>query len=145
MNELYQGLFIAKYDYGFGNELVPYLREEMTTVWTSALIAMVLIWLVSLIIASQKKEHMRVYISCGYLALASLVTTGLFGYCLWDTNIASVFMICAVITGIVICIVCDALDDIVEEDFEKEEREYRSWQIEEYKKWLLEEGGEEDE
>ena len=48
MSNLYQGLFIANYDYGFGNELIPYLNQQMTTVYAVLALVIVFIWIISM-------------------------------------------------------------------------------------------------
>lgn len=127
-------MFIASYDYGYGNELVPYLKELNSTVWASVILGLILIWIIYLGISALKGENVRVYTSVGYLALACLVITGLFGYTFWDVSIASIVLIGGIIIGIELCVLGDELDNYREMLDEREERRERRKQIHEYMK-----------
>ena len=129
-----QGLFIASYDYGYGNELVPYLKELNSTIWASVILGLILIWIFYLGISALKNENSRVYTSVGYLALACLFLTGLFGYTFWETSIASIVLIGGIVIGIELCILGDTLDDYREMLDEREERKHRRKLIREYEK-----------
>ena len=120
-------MFIASYDYGYGNELVPYLKELNSTVLASVILGFILIWILYLGISALKNEHVRVYTSVGYLALACLVITGLFGYTFWDASIASIVLIGGIVIGIELCILGDTLD------------EYQRMLDERNEKWSLDE------
>ena len=128
------GLFFATYDYGYGNELIPYLNEQAKTVWACIILGFIMIWILSMVAASFKDEVTRVYTSFGYLALACLAITGFFGFCFWDTAIATIVLVGGIIIGIELCILGDTLDDYREELDEREERKYRRKLIREYEK-----------
>ena len=136
MGDVHQGLFIASYDYGYGNELVPYLKELNTTVWACVILGFILVWVAYLGISALKNENARVYTSVGYLALACLVVTGLFGYIFWDVSIASIVLIGGIIIGIELSILGDELDNYREKLDEREERKRRRQMIREYEKKL---------
>lgn len=129
-----QGLFIASYDYGYGNELVPYLKELNNTVWASVILGLILIWIIYLGISALKSEKARIYTSFGYLVLVCLVITGLFGYIFWDVSIASIVLIGGIIIGIELSILGDELDNYREMLDEREERKQRRKKIREYQK-----------
>lgn len=128
------GLFFASYDYGYGNELIPYLKELNSTVWAVVILSFILIWIAYLGISTLKNENIRVYTSFGYLILACLVITGFFGYTFWDVSIASIVLIGGIIIGIELCILGDTLDDYREMLDEREERKHRRKLIREYEK-----------
>ena len=127
-------MFIASYDYGYGNELVPYLKELNSTIWASVILGLILIWIIYLGISALKSEKVRIYTSFGYLVLVCLVITGLFGYIFWDVSIASIVLIGGIIIGIELSILGDELDNYREMLDEREERKKRRKMIREYEK-----------
>lgn len=127
-------MFIASYDYGYGNELVPYLKELNSTIWASVILGLILIWIIYLGISALKSEKVRIYTSFGYLVLVCLVITGLFGYIFWDVSIASIVLIGGIIIGIELSILGDELDNYREMLDEREERKQRRKMIREYQK-----------
>ena len=132
MNDLYQGLFIASYDYGHGNELIPYLNQQMISVYAALALAVIFIWIISMGVTSYKNDPPRVFTKFGYMILAELVLTSLFGFSVWEISFAGIFAIASIVFGICCCILGEHIDHELEAEDERHKRFRRQRQIRQY-------------
>lgn len=134
MEGLHQGLFIAKYDFGLGNEWVTYLKEQTITVYAVCALLIIMVWIISMAVAGQKDEEPKIFTKLGYLILAELVIASLFGYTMWQVYFAGIFTIFSIISGIGFCIIGINIDAKIEEEEERHRRFRRQRMIRKYQR-----------
>ena len=129
-----QGLFIATYDYGRGNELVPYIKSEMETVLVLICVTVVLIWAISIAIKLLKSyEEVRFYRSFFTVFMICGAFVSYFSIPIWgNMTLSMALIIIDVVGGTIACVFGEILDDKFQEKQERKARFRRQRQIRRY-------------
>lgn len=136
--DIHQGLFITVYDYGYGNELVPYFKSQAETVLTLVCLAVIVLWAASIIIKMLQKQEVRhlwrslavTLMVCGFIA--SFFSIMLIG----SPTATLLFFFVDITSGITFSVLGELMDDAHWEEVERHARFRRQRQIRAYERQL---------
>ena len=136
-------MYIGKYDYGFGNELVPYVQQHITTVMCVSglvIVSVLILYLLVLAISGKKADHIWQSLSQAAVAVGTIFA--LFSLAIFNEMTISLILILAVIIiGIPLCLIGIHLDN---KNLEEQERIARFKRRRATRRWI-EANWEEDE
>ncbi len=132
--DVHEGLFFSRFDYGYGNEWVPYIKSEVTTTMMLVCLVIVLVWATTLTIRMIKGEIIkRIWRNTAIVLMICGLIMSFFSMILIDnTTLPTIFILSTIVGGIICSIVGEMLDDAYVEELERKARWKRRRQIRKY-------------
>ena len=134
MDGIHSGLFFSNFDYGYGNELVPYIKSEMKTTLIFICVAIVTIWAVPMAIKLLKNyEEVRFYRSFFTMLMVCGAVVAYFSIAIWDNTALTMFLMTTdIVGGTIACVIGELLDDKYQMEQERKARFRRRREIRKY-------------
>lgn len=132
--DVHEGLFFSRFDYGYGNEWVPYIKSEMETTLILICIIVAMAWAIPTAIKMMKNyEEVRFYRNFFVVLMIIGGFISYFSIAIWgDMVLTGTLIIIDVIGGTFLCVIGELLDDKVEQERERKARFRRQRQIRRY-------------
>lgn len=126
-------LFLADYDYGLGNELVPLIKSEMKTTLMLIIMGIVSVWSISMTIRMLKDYRTRFWREFFTMLMICGLMYAFFSEALYSPLLGCVLIVVFTIIGVITTVIGEYMDDMIAEEQERKARFRRQREIMKYR------------